>query len=245
MIFLILRSVRAAVCPGQLTVGVARVLCWLLDVAVRVRRMQPNTTTVPLHSARSSSNHLLVLLQGPVDLHGEVVDPGPGQSPDMTGDDWDDPPVVVLSEHTRTPPSQQGEHPRSEVPGRVNSVATVVAETEPDTEDGDADTHRDHLFVQLHIAGIRDGADAEQEQEGSQELVKDSPRGGEMRRRIGGEYPCRLWYGPVHRPVVLVPHQGVPVHQEHHTGGCQSSQVLRSQIVRDLIVTVRVNNRWW
>ena len=242
MIFLVLRSVRTAVCPAQVTVGVARVLCWLLEVAVRVRRMQP-TTTVPLHPARSSSNHLLLLLlQGPVDLHGEVVDPGPGQSPDMTGDDWDDPPVVVLSEDPGTPASHQGEHTRPQVPGRVDSVATVVAQTEPDTEDGDADTHRDHLFVQLHIAGVRDGADTQQEQESSQELIEDSPRGGEMRRRIGGEYPCRLWDGPVHRPVVLVPHQGVPVDQEHQAGGCQSSQVLGSQVVRDLIVTI-VNRR--
>ena len=242
MIFLILRSVGSAVSPGQLAVGEARVLCWLLDVAVRVRRMETTTTTVPLYSAMSSSSQLLLLLQRPVDLDGEVVEPGPGQSPDMTGHDWDDPPVVVLSEDPGPPASQQGEHTRSQVTGRVDSVATVVAETEPDTEDGDADTHRDHLFVQLHITGVRDGADTQQEQESSQELIEDSPRGGEMRRRIGGEYPCRLWYGPVHRPVVFVPHQGVPVDQEHQAGGCQSSQVLGRQIVGDLIIT-SVNSR--
>ena len=36
-------------------------------------------------------------------------------------------------------------------------------------------------------------------------------------------------------PVVLVPHQRVPVDEEHHARGCQSSQVLGSQIVRDLM----------
>ena len=197
-----------------------------------------STTSVPLHSARSSSNHLLLVLSGPVDLHGEVVDPGPGQSPDMTGDDWDDPPVVVLSEDPGTPPGQQGEHPGSEVPGRVDSVATVVAETESDTEDGDADTHGDHLFVQLHVAGVRDGADTEEEQEGSQELIKDSPGRGEMGRGIGGEYPGSLRYGAVDGPVVLVPHQGVPVDQEHQAGGCHGSQVLASQVVGDLMWSI-------
>ena len=193
------------------------------------------TTTVPLYSAMSSSSQLLLLLQRPVDLDGEVVEPGPGQSPDMTGDYRDDPPVVVLSEHPGPPPGQQGEHPGSQVSGGVDSVATVVAETEPDTQDGDADTHGDHLLIKLHIAGVRDGADTEEEEAGSQELIKHSPRGGEMRGRIGGKDPSSLRYGPVHRPVVLVPHQRVPVDEEHHARGCQSSQVLGSQIVRDLM----------
>ena len=183
MIFLVLRSVRPAVSPGQVTVGVAGVLCWLLDVAVRVRRMETTTTTVPLYSAMSSSSQLLLLLQRPVDLDGEVVEPGPGQSPDMTGDYRDDPPVVVLSEHPGPPPGQQGEHPGSQVSGGVDSVATVVAETEPDTQDCDADTHGDHLLIKLHIAGVRDGADTEEEEGGGGELVEETAQVGEMRDR--------------------------------------------------------------
>ena len=171
MIFLVLRSVRPAVSPGQVTIGVARVLCWLLDVAVRVRRMETTTTTVPLYSAMSSSSQLLLLLQRPVDLDCEVVEPGPGQSPDMTGDYRDDPPVVVLSEHPGPPPGQPCEHPGPEVTGGVDGTARVVAETEAQPEDGDANKERNGLLGDSEVPVVSDGAHTDEEEGGGGELV--------------------------------------------------------------------------
>ena len=139
---------------------------------------------------------LLLRLLRPVELHGQVVEPGPGYGSHVTGDDGDQPPVVVLSEHPGPPPGQPCEHPGPEVTGGVDSVAGVVTQTDPDAEDGDADTHRHHLLVQLHVTAVCDGADTEEEQESGQELVKHSARDGEMRGGIRSEYPGSLRYGP-------------------------------------------------
>ena len=53
--------------------------------------------------------------------------------------------MIVFSEHIRAPPSQHGEHPGSQVASRVDRVAAVVAKTESDTEDSEADSHGDQL----------------------------------------------------------------------------------------------------
>ena len=105
LILFILGSMRSALssavtsrhCPG-----VARVLWRLLPEVgvVAVAISLPLVLSVPVSSVRlgvihSPPDHLLlvVLLQvGPVDLHGQVVEPGPGQGAQVTRDDRDDPP---------------------------------------------------------------------------------------------------------------------------------------------------------
>ena len=49
-----------------------------------------------------------------------------------------------------------------------------------------------HLLVQLHIAGVRDGADAEEQQHGAEELVKSAAGHGEVSAGVGREDPGRL-----------------------------------------------------
>ena len=185
---------RSAVPPCEGPV-VARVLWRLLDVILGVRRIEHGG---PLHSVTDPPPSLLQVLRllRPVELHGQVVEPGPGYGSHVTGDDGDQPPVVVLSEHPGPPPGQPCEHPGPEVTGGVDSVAGVVTQTDPDAEDGDADTHRHHLLVQLHVTAVCDGADTEEEQESGQELVKHPARDGEMRGGIRSEYPGSLRYGP-------------------------------------------------
>lgn len=57
-----------------------------------------------------------------------------------------------------------------------------------------------HLLVQLHIAGVRDGADAEEQQHGAEELVKSAAGHGEVSAGVGREDPGRLGDRSVHRP---------------------------------------------
>ena len=105
LILFILGSMRSALgsavtsrhCPG-----VAWVLWRLLPEVgvVAVAISLPLVLSVPVSSVRlgvihSPPNHLLlvVLLQvGPVDLHGQVVEPGPGKGAQVTRDYRDDPP---------------------------------------------------------------------------------------------------------------------------------------------------------
>ena len=58
-------------------------------------------------------------------------------------------PVVVCSEDIRAPASQHGEHPGRQITRRVDRVAAVVAETEPDAEDSEAHAHRDQLANEI------------------------------------------------------------------------------------------------
>lgn len=107
LILFILGSMRSALssavtsrqCPG-----VARVLWRLLPEVgvVAIAISLPLVLSIPVSSVRlgvihSTSDHLLlvVLLQvGPVDLHGQVVEPGPGQGAQVTSDNRDDPPAT-------------------------------------------------------------------------------------------------------------------------------------------------------
>ena len=54
------------------------------------------------------------------------------------------------------------EHPRRQVPGRVDSIATVEAKTDSNAENSEADEERDQLFGHLHVAPVRDGTDIDQ-----------------------------------------------------------------------------------
>ena len=49
-----------------------------------------------------------------------------------------------------------------------------------------------HLLVQLHVAGVRDGADAEEQQHRAEELVKSAASHGEMSAGVSREDPSRL-----------------------------------------------------
>ena len=169
---------RSAVGPGEGPV-VGGVLRGLLEVGVRVgrihRSLRPVTNT-PRHL-------LLLLLLRPVDLHGQVVEPGPGDGPDMAGDDWDQPPVIVLREDPRTPTCQEREHSRTKVPGRVDGTARVVAQTEAQSEDGDANKERNGLLGDSEVPVVSDGADTDEEEGGGGELVEETAQVGEMRDR--------------------------------------------------------------
>ena len=52
-----------------------------------------------------------------------------------------------------------------------------------------------------------------------------------MDRGVGGEDGGGVRGDAVAALLVLVPHQGVPVHQEHEAGGSEGSQVLAGQVV--------------
>ena len=105
LILFILGSVRSALGSAVTSrhgPGVARVLRRLLPEVGVVTIAVPLSLgmTIPVTSGRlgvvhSPPNHLLlvILLEvGPVDLHGQVVDPGPGQGSQVTRDDRDNPP---------------------------------------------------------------------------------------------------------------------------------------------------------
>ena len=142
--------------------------------------------------------------------------------------------MVVLSEDPRPPASQQREHPGRQVSRRVDRVAAVVAEAQPDAEDREADAHGDELLFQPHVAGVRDGADADQQQQRAQELVEGAAGHGEVRAGIGREDPGCLRDGSVHGPVVLIPDQRVPVDQEDEARGGQRPRVLGGHVVGNL-----------
>ena len=46
-----------------------------------------------------------------------------------------------------------------------------------------------HLLLQLHVAGVGDGADAEEQQHRAEELVERPAGHGEMRAGVGREDP--------------------------------------------------------
>jgi hypothetical protein len=58
--------------------------------------------------------------------------------------------------------SLTSEQPRGQVPGRVDSVATVEAETDSNAENSEANEERDQLFGHLHVAPVRDGTDTDE-----------------------------------------------------------------------------------
>ena len=105
LILFILGSVRSALGSAVTSrhgPGVSRVLRRLLSEVRIVTIAIPLSlvVTIPVTSGRlgvvhSPPNHLLlvILLEvRPVDLHGQVVDPGPGQCTQMTRDNRDNPP---------------------------------------------------------------------------------------------------------------------------------------------------------
>ena len=70
-------------------------LCLVMSVPV---------TPLSLGLIHSPADHLLlvILLQvGPVDLHGQVVDPGPGQGAQVTRDHRHDPPDIRVEASER------------------------------------------------------------------------------------------------------------------------------------------------
>ena len=86
-------------------------------------------------------NRVIVIILWPVSLYSEVVAPCSSHSSQVTSNDWDQPPVIVLGEHPGTPACQHGEEARSQVSSRVDSVATVVTQTETQTQDSDSHPH--------------------------------------------------------------------------------------------------------
>ena len=105
----------------------------------------------------------------------------------------------------------------------------------------------------LHVPGVGDGADAEEQQQRAEQLVQRPARDREVRARVGREDPRRLGDGAVHRAVVLVPganiftlvllyfpagspDQRVPVDEEDQPRAGQRAQVLRRHVVRHLSV---------
>ena len=83
-----------------------------------------------------------------------------------------------------------------------------------------------------HVVAVGDGADAEQQQPGAEQLVAHPAPEREVRRRVGPEDGGRVRGGAVPPAVVLVPDQRVPVHQEHGGAGEEGAEVLRGQVVR-------------
>ena len=51
-------------------------------------------------------NWVILLLCWPVHFNSQKVDPSPSHCPGMGGYNWDNPPVVVSTEHSRSPPSK-------------------------------------------------------------------------------------------------------------------------------------------
>ena len=233
---------RSAVPPCEGPV-VARVLWRLLDVILGVRRIEHGG---PLHSVTDPPPSLLQVLRllRPVELHGQVVEPGPGYGSHVTGDDGDQPPVVVLSEHPGPPPGQPCEHPGPEVTGGVDGTARVVAEAEPEAEDGNTDKERNWLLGDAQVARVRDGADTDEEQSSPSELVQQAAEEGEVGGGEGGKDAGGVGQTAILSPVVLVPDEAVPVHTEHRQGGRQRAEVLGGEVVRDLERTFRSGDDW-
>ena len=65
----------------------------------------PEVVSPVLCSVLTSGGHAVVALLvqvGPVDLHGQEVDPGPGQGAQVTRHHWDNPPPMENVAHTKS-----------------------------------------------------------------------------------------------------------------------------------------------
>ena len=123
---------------------------------------------------------------------------------------------------------------RCKVSGRVNGVSRIVTKADANGQDGQADEERDELLADLHVVPVRDGADAEEEKARAYHLVPHPAPQGQMMTRIGSEDGRSVRSNSVAASIMLIPHQGVPVDQEHSTTGQECSQVLGSDVVRHL-----------
>lgn len=77
-----------------------------------------------------------------------------------------------LRESLLAPARDESEEARGEIPGRVDSIAAVEAEAHADVEDGEAHEERNQGLRNLHVAGVRDGAHADQQQHRAHHLRK-------------------------------------------------------------------------
>lgn len=77
-----------------------------------------------------------------------------------------------LREGLLAPSRNEREEAGGEIPGGVDSVAAVEAEAHADVEDGEAHEERNQGLRNLHVAGVRDGADADQQQHRAHHLRK-------------------------------------------------------------------------
>ena len=68
-----------------------------------------------------------------------------------------------------------------------------------------------HLLVQLHIAGVRDGADAEEQKSRADHLVPHPAPQCQVVAGVGPEDGRRVGGDSVAAPVVFIPDQRVPV----------------------------------
>ena len=81
------------------------------------------------------------------------------------------------------------EYPRSEVPGWVERISTVVAEADPEAEDGQPH----HSREVGHLPGAADG---DGEEGRGEHLVTCSAHQGQVRRGEGGEDVGSVGYRP-------------------------------------------------
>ncbi len=77
---------------------------------------------------------------------------------------------LILREDLAAPAGDSGEDPRAKVTSRVDGVAAVVAHGHADDPDGQADVERVHALLDLHVPRVRDGADDQEQHEGTDDL---------------------------------------------------------------------------
>ena len=73
------------------------------------------------------------------------------------------------------PARDEGEQARPEVPSGVDGVAAVETKTDSHTEDNSSHRHGYPSFRDAHVARVRDGAHAQQQDECAQDLQRGSP----------------------------------------------------------------------
>ena len=88
-------------------------------------------------------------------------------------------------------------------------------------------------LLDLHVVPVSDGTDTEEEESCGHQLVSQTPQESKMVTRVGSEYCRRVRGHSVAPTVVLVEHDGVPVHEEHDGRAQECSEVLSQQVERN------------
>ena len=92
-------------------------------------------------------------------------------------------------------------------------------------------------LLDLHVVPVSDGTDTEEEESRGHQLVSQSPQESEMVTRVGSEYCRRVRGHSVAATVVLIEHDGVPVHQEHDGRAQEGPEVLGHQVEGNFPIT--------
>ena len=87
----------------------------------------------------------------PVQLYGEVVDPGAEHAAQVGGQEGDEAPEQAgLQQRGRAPARHQTKQPRRQVPGRVDRVSAIVAKRDPDSQDSQANENLIYIIGWCH-----------------------------------------------------------------------------------------------